>query len=306
MKNILTTKIKNTEFRSPIIAASGTFGYGDEANNFVDLSEIGCIITKSITLDKREGNPSSRIHGANAGMINSIGLANIGVQDFCKKKISALNSIDTDFIVSVAGSSFQEYIQVVDEIEKTDSRHAGYEINISCPNIKEGGMEFGVDKEATFKLTKSLRSATDKILIIKLSPNVSNIEQIALSAESAGADAISAVNTFVGLGIDYKTGKMLLSTKFGGVSGPPIKPMALAKVHKIYNKVKIPIIGMGGVSSFKDIVEFIRVGSSMVQVGTLNYRNPSIISTFNADLRKFLIKNNITHISELKGLYSDS
>jgi len=303
MKNILITKIKNTEFKSPIIAASGTFGYGDEADKFVDLSEIGCVITKSITLEKREGNPSSRIHGASAGMMNSIGLANIGVQDFCKKKISALNSIDTNFIVSVAGSTFQEYIQVVDEIEKADGRHAGYEINISCPNVKEGGMEFGVDKEATFKLTKSLRSATDKILIIKLSPNVSNIEQIALSAESAGADAISAVNTFVGLGIDYKTGKMLLSTKYGGVSGPAIKPLSLAKVHKIYNNVKIPVIGMGGIKSFKDIVEFIRVGSSMVQVGTLNYRDPSSFGKLYDDLEDFLVKKQINKLSDLKGSY---
>ena len=305
MKNSLITKIKNIEFSSPIIAASGTFGYGDEAEKFVDLNEIGCIITKSITMQKREGNPSSRIHGSDSGMINSIGLANIGVQDFCDKKLSSLNSINTNFIVSVAGSTFEEYIEVVKKIESANGNNVGYEINISCPNVKEGGMEFGVDREATFKLTKSLRSVTDKILIIKLSPNVSNIEDIALSAESAGADAISAINTFIGLGIDYKSGKMLLSTKFGGVSGPPIKPMALAKVHKIYNKVQIPIIGMGGVSSYKDVLEFIRIGSSMVQVGTLNYRSPSIISTFNSDLKKFLIDNGIGHIGELIGSYID-
>ena len=306
MKNILTSKIKNIEFKSPVIAASGTFGYGDEAKKFVNLNEIGCIITKSITLDRRLGSPPSRIHGSDAGMLNSIGLANIGVQDFCDKKISTLNSIGTNFIVSVAGSTFEEYIEVINRIEKTNGSHVGYEVNVSCPNVKEGGMEFGVDEEATFKLTKSLRSVTDKILIIKLSPNVTNIEDIALSAESAGADAISAVNTFVGLGIDYKTGKMLLSTKFGGVSGPPIKPMALAKVHKIYNKVKIPVIGMGGISSFKDVIEFIRIGSSMVQVGTLNYRSPSIISTFNADLKRFLSDNNISHINQLIGRFGDA
>ena len=305
MKKKLITKIKNIEFNSPIVAASGTFGYGDEVKDFVDLSEIGCIITKSITAEKRDGNPSSRIHGYSSGMINSIGLANMGVESFCDKKIPILNSIKTKFIISVAGSSFDDYIQVVRQIENAGGRHVGYEINVSCPNVKEGGMEFGVDKNTTYRLAKKIRALTDKILIIKLSPNVTNIEDIALSAEEAGADAISAVNTFVGLGIDYKTGKMLLSTKFGGVSGPPIKPMALAKVHKIYNKVKIPIIGIGGISSYKDILEFIRVGSSMVQIGTLNYRDPSIISTFNNSLESFLNDNNIGNISKLVGCYSE-
>tara|TARA_A100001011_G_scaffold398190_1_gene501717 strand:- start:7966 stop:8877 length:912 start_codon:yes stop_codon:yes gene_type:complete len=300
---MISVRIKNINFKSPIIAASGTFGYGDEVKDFVDLSKVGCIITKSITLDERKGNPSPRILDSPSGMINAIGLANVGVEQFCKQKIPSLNLIDTNFIVSVAGSKIQDYVNVMDRIEKSNGRHVGYEINISCPNIKKGGMEFGVDENVTYSLVSKLRKITDKIIIVKLSPNVTNIEDIALSVESAGADAISAINTFVGLAIDYKTGKMLLNNKYGGVSGPAIKPLALAKVHKIYSQVKIPVIGIGGITSFKDVVEFIRVGASMVQVGTLNYRSPSIIENFNDQLKDFLKYNQINSIADLVGNY---
>ena len=302
---MLKTKIKDIEFNSPIIAASGTFGYGDEVEGFVDLSKIGAIVTKSITLEPRKGNPVPRIHEVEFGMINSIGLANVGVDKFCQDKIPLLNLIETHFIVSVAGSRIEDYLKVIKEIENANGKHIAYEINISCPNTKQGGMEFGVDKDVTYKLISQIKNITNKIVIVKLSPNVTNIENIAKSAESAGADVISATNTFVGLAIEYMSGKMLLSTKYGGVSGPAIKPLSLAKVHKIYNNIKIPIIGMGGIKSFKDVVEFIRVGSSMVQVGTLNYRDPSIISTFNNSLESFLNDNNISNISKLVGCYSE-
>ena len=303
---MLKVKLKNIEFNSPIIAASGTYGYGDEFGNFVDLKKIGCIITKSITIEERKGNPSPRIYESDSGMINSIGLTNMGVQDFCKLKLPKLNKIETNFIVSIAGSKIQDYLDVVSEIEKFNGSHIGYEINVSCPNVKEGGMEFGLNKEITQKLTLELRKITNRILIIKLSPNVTNIEEIGLSAENGGADAISAVNTFLGLAIDYKTGNMILSTKYGGLSGPPIKPLALAKIHKLYNEISIPIIGMGGIVSFKDIIEFIRIGSSMVQVGTLNFRDPSIINILYDDLKLFLMKNKINNISELIGNYNDN
>ena len=302
---MLQTKIRNIEFNSPIIAASGTFGYGDEVKQFVDLSKLGCVITKSITLEPRIGNPSPRIFESESGMINAIGLANLGVKKFCIEKLPDLRNIDTNFLISIAGSNFDDYVKVMEEIENCDGSHVGYEINISCPNVKKGGMEFGVDHKVTLKLTSELRKLTDKILIIKLSPNVTSIEKIALAAQDGGADAVSAVNTFVGMGINYRTGKMTLSTKFGGVSGPPIKPLALAKIHKIYNEVEIPIIGMGGISNFEDVVEFIRVGSTMVQVGTLNYRDPSLISKMNDKLKNFLIINKINNISELIGNYCE-
>ena len=303
---MLKVKIKNIEFNSPIIAASGTFGYGDEVSSFVDLAQIGCVITKSITLDSRSGNPSPRILESKSGMINSIGLSNVGVEKFCSDKLPVLNDINTNFIISIAGSKIDDYIDVMNIIESCQGNHVGYEINVSCPNVKKGGMEFGVDSNITLDLVSKLRVITDKILIIKLSPNVTSIEDIALASEEGGADAISAVNTFVGMGIDYKTGKMNLSTKFGGVSGPAIKPLALAKVHKIYNKINIPIIGMGGISSYKDVIEFIRVGSTMVQVGTINYRDPSIISKIGNKLELFLQNNSIDSITDLIGNYYDS
>ena len=302
---MLSIKIKDIEFNSPIVAASGTYGYGDEFDSFVDLTKIGCIITKSITVEERKGNPSPRVYESGSGMINAIGLANMGVKNFCKLKLQKLNKIKTKFIISVAGSEIQDYIDVVTQIEKCDGSHIGYEINISCPNVKKGGMEFGVNKEVAEKLTAELRKLTSKLLIVKLSPNVTSIEDIGVSVQNGGADAISAVNTFTGLGINYNTGNMVLSTIYGGVSGPPIKPLALAKVHKLYNEVKIPIIGMGGIVSFKDIIEFIRVGSSMIQVGTLNYRDPSKINYLYDQLKLFLIKNKIDSISELIGKHND-
>ena len=303
---MLKVKINNIEFNSPIIAASGTFGYGDEFSNFVDLEKIGCIITKSITLDPRLGNMSSRIHETNKGMINAIGLANLGVEKFCSEKISLLDKIKTKYIISIAGKTMDEYVNVLDRIENFGGMHVGYEINVSCPNVKQGGMEFGVDKAMTQKLTEKLRQLTDRLLIIKLSPNVTNIEQIAKVCELAGADAVSAVNTFQGLAINHKTGKMLLSTTYGGVSGKAIKPLALAKIHKIYKSVNIPILGMGGISTYKDVIEFLRVGSTMVQVGTLNYLDPNLLTTFYNNLYNFLIKNKINHIVDLTGDYVEN
>ena len=302
---MLTTKIKNIVFKSPIILASGTFGYGYEGIDLLNLDKIGAIITKSLTLEPREGNPHSRIHETSSGMLNAIGLANVGVNDFCSKKIPYLNKINTNVIISIAGSKIEDYLEILSILEKSDGKHIGYEINVSCPNVKEGGMEFGVDEDIIYQLTSKLRNITKKLLIIKLTPNVTSIERIALSAEKGGADAISAVNTFVGMGIDYKTGKMLLSTKFGGVSGPAIKPMAIAKVHKIYNEVKIPIIGMGGISSFSDIVEFLRAGSTLIQVGTLNYRDPSIINKLYNDLENFSKQVKIRNINDLVGKYDE-
>ena len=303
---MLKVKIKNIEFNSPIIAASGTFGYGDEFGDFVDLKKIGCIITKSITLEPRLGNKSTRIHEAENGMINAIGLANIGVEKFCSDKIVSLNSIDTKYIISIAGKTIDEYISVLKIIEESNGNHVGYEVNVSCPNVKQGGMEFGIDKEMSYDLTSKLRAVTNKLLIVKLSPNVTEIEQIAKACELAGADAVSAVNTFQGLSINHKTGKMLLSTTYGGVSGLAIKPLALAKVHKIYNNINIPILGMGGVSSYKDVIEFLRVGSTMVQIGTLNYLSPNILSSFYNDLQSFLSENNITSITDLTGDYIEN
>ena len=294
-------KIKNAQFNSPIIAASGTFGYGNEIDGVIDYSKIGCIITKSITLEERKGNLNPRIIEAGNGMLNAIGLANVGVEKFCKYKMSSLNELPTNYMISVAGSKKSDYQKVIDYLENNDGNHIGYEINVSCPNVKKGGIEFGVNKEILIELTSNLRAMTRKLLFIKLSPNVTSIEELAQVVENAGADGISAVNTFLGMAIDYKTGQFSLSNIYGGLSGPAIKPLALAKIHKIYSSVNIPIFGMGGISSYKDIIEFMRVGSSMVQVGTLNYRDPFIICKFYDDLMKFSKDNGINCLSSLTG-----
>ena len=294
-------KIKNYDFKSPIILSSGTFGYGYEAIDMMDQSKIGCVITKSITLENREGNSHSRIHESPSGMLNAIGLANVGLDIFCKKKLPKLNKIKTKFLISIAGSDPEEYSKIINTLETSESDHIGYEINVSCPNVAKGGLDFGVNSKIINELITKLRPLTNRLIITKLTPNVTDISEIAQAAEDGGSDAISAVNTFLGLSIDYKTGKTDLSTKFGGISGPAIKPLALAKINKIYESVKIPIFGMGGISNYKDIIEFIRAGSSMIQIGTLNYRDPSSGSKIYDDLNLFCSENKIDDISELKG-----
>ena len=298
-------KIGKIKFTSPLLTASGTYGYGHEVKDLAEVNKWGGIITKSVTRNPREGNPPPRIAETSSGMLNSIGLANLGVDRYCEEIIPFLNNLKTKVIINIAGSAMEDYLETLEILENTNGKHIGYEINISCPNVKKGGMEFGMDADMTYKLTSKLRNMTNKVLIMKLSPNVTNIEKIALAAERGGADAVSAVNTFVGMGINYKTGKMLLSTKFGGLSGPAIKPMAIAKVHKIYNAVKIPIIGMGGISNFEDIIEFIRAGSSLIQIGTLNYKEPSIACRLYDELKMFLTSNDIKSINNLIGNYDE-
>ena len=204
---MLTSNIKDIIFKNPVFVASGTYGYGHEVNNIADVSSLGAIVTKSVTLKPREGNNPPRIAETSSGMLNSIGLANLGVENFCSEKLEYLNKLNTNVIVNIAGSSEKEYIEVLKKIEYQKSNHIGYEINISCPNVKKGGMEFGVDPSMTEKLTKKLRKLTNKLLIMKLSPNVTSIEDIAKSAENGGADAVSAINTVVGMGVDIHTRK---------------------------------------------------------------------------------------------------
>ena len=281
--------------------ASGTFGYGTENPELVDVSNIGAIVTKSITLNPREGNPPPRIVETPSGMINSIGLANIGVDKYISEMLPVYEEIGSPIIMNIAGSSMEEYIKVMQQMEAISSNIVGYEINISCPNVKEGGMEFGVDCNMTEKLTKELRKLTDRLLIMKLSPNVTDITAIAMSSENGGADAVSAVNTVVGMSIDYKTGKNNIYTTYGGLSGPAIKPVGLACVHKVYNTVKIPIIGIGGIVNSSDVMEYILAGSIAVQVGTANYRDPGISEKILNDLNSYLDEQELDSIDSLIG-----
>ena len=298
---ILTSKIKDNIFTNPILVASGTYGYGHEVADMVNVELLGGIITKSVTLEPREGNNPPRIFETPSGMLNSIGLANLGVHKFCIEKIPYLNDLNTNIIINIAGSSIDDYIQTLELLESSNGKHIGYEINISCPNVKKGGMEFSVDPKTTENLTKKIRSKTDKLLIMKLSPNVTNISEIALACEIGGADAVSAINTVVGMGIDIVTKRPKVSTIFGGLSGPAIKPIAIASVHKIFKTVKIPIIGIGGISCFEDVIEFILAGASLVEIGTLNYTDPNRGVTIVDNLKKFCLDNKINNLLDLKG-----
>jgi len=274
-------KIGKIVFTNPVFTASGTFGYGLENSELVNINTLGAIVTKSITLNPREGNPPPRIVETSAGMINSIGLANVGVKTFVSDYIPEYSAFDTQVIVNIAGTTEAEYIEVLKYIESVSSDIAGYEINISCPNVDKGGMEFGVNREFT--------------------PNVTDISQIGESAQNAGADAVSAINTLVGMSIDSQSRKSRIYTTFGGLSGPAIKPVGLAAVFKLYKKLSIPIIGIGGIVNATDVVEYLLAGAKAVQVGTANFRDANIGNQIISDLSRYLNENNIDKIEDLTG-----
>ena len=288
--------------KNPVLTASGTFGYGDEGRDLVDVNQLGGIVTKSITLHPREGHPPPRIAETAAGMLNAIGLANVGVEHFCREKLPYLAGLETAVFVSIAGSIMDEYVEVLSTIEQANLGFAGYEINISCPNVKKGGMEFGVDANMTRELTQRLREATDRFMMIKLSPNVTDIGLIARAAEQGGADAVSAINTVVGMDIDPVTGNFKVSTGLCGLSGPAIRPVALAAVYRVAQAVSIPVIGVGGISAAEDVVRFVRAGAHAVQIGTLNYRDPGIGVKISARLPELLRKIGAGSLGELRGL----
>ena len=297
----MRVKLKDIEFSSPLLTASGTYGYGHEVRDIADVNQWGGIITKSVTRHPREGNPSPRIAETRSGMINSIGLANLGVEKYCNEIIPLLNELQTKVIINIAGSAMKDYLETMEMLESKNGKHVGYEINISCPNVKEGGIEFGVNCEMTEQLTIEMRKRTDKLLIMKLSPNVTRIEDIAQAAESGGADAVSAINTVVGMAIDLKTRKPKLNTTFGGLSGPAIKPIAIANVHKVFKAVNIPIIGIGGIATAKDVVEFLLAGATMVQIGTMNYQNPNLGVQLKEELSEYYSQSGIEKTEDLIG-----
>ncbi|SVA85012.1 uncharacterized protein METZ01_LOCUS137866 [marine metagenome] len=267
----------------------------------IDINNLGAVVTKSITRYPREGNPPPRIVETSSGMLNSIGLANIGVEEYINKMIPEYNHMNTPIIMNIAGSSEEEYCEVMDLVESVSSNIIGYEINISCPNVKVGGMEFGVDCDLTERLTSKLRKRTERLLIMKLSPNVTDISSIARSAANGGADAVSAINTVVGMSINVQSMKSNIHYGFAGLSGPSIKPIGIASVYKIYQSVKIPIIGIGGITSSNDVLEYMMAGAFAVEIGTANYRDPGVGNNIVSDIRKFLDENNIESINEIIG-----
>ena len=297
----ISTTLGSIKFKNPIFVASGTYGYGNEVSELTDINNLGAVVTKSITRYPREGNPPPRIVETSSGMLNSIGLANIGVEGYINKMIPKYNNMDIPIIMNIAGSTEEEYCEVVDLVESVSSNIVGYEINISCPNIKVGGMEFGVNCDLTEKLTTKLRKRTERLLIMKLSPNVTDISAIAKSAANGGADAVSAINTLVGMSINVQSMKSNIHYGFAGLSGPAIKPIGIASVYKIHQSVKIPIIGIGGIASSNDVLEYIMAGAFAVEIGTANYRNPSVGNNMVSEIEKFLDENNIKSINEIIG-----
>lgn len=289
--------------KNPVMVASGTFGYGEEASKFVDLDNLGAIITKTITLKPREGNPPPRVAETPSGMLNSIGLQNKGVDDFTKNSLPFLSKFKTPVIANIAGDSAKEYAELAKILNK-EPLIKGIEVNISCPNVKKGGMFFCFDPKATSELVKTVRKATSLPLIVKLSPNVTDITLIASQAESAGADAISLINTLLGMSIDIETRKSKLGTPTGGLSGPAIKPIAVRMVWQVAQAVKIPVIGIGGIMTGRDAIEFFLAGASAVQVGTANFVDTQAPIRIVEEIEEYLEENKIGDYRKLIGKLS--
>ena len=298
----LSVNIGALKLKNPVLLASGTVGYGNEIAQFTDLSKLGGIVTKSLSLKPRKGNPPQRIVETPSGMLNAIGLANVGVEVFIKEKIPFLKELNTMLICNIAASTIEEYVECVN-ILKGEETIKAFEINVSCPNVKEGGLEFGNDINAVGRITEKVRAATNKPIIIKLSPNVSRISDFAKAVKQNGGDAVSAINTLVGTSFDINTRRPKIKNVTGGLSGPAIKPIALAKVLEIKRNVDIPIIGIGGIMNWKDAVEFMIVGASAIQLGTVNFINPNAGVEILQGLEEYCRKNSIEKLSSLTGSY---
>lgn len=291
--------IAGVEFKNPITVASGTFGSGMEYNDFVDLSLLGAVTTKGVANIPWAGNPTPRIAETYGGMMNAIGLQNPGIDTFCERDIPFLKTKDTKIIVNVCGKSESDYVEVVERL--ADEPVDLLEINVSCPNVKEGGIAFGQDPKALYDITKAVKAKAKQPIIMKLSPNVTDITVMAKAAEEAGADALSLINTLTGMKIDVKKRTFAVANKTAGVSGPAIKPIAVRMVYQVANAVKLPIIGMGGVATAEDALEFIMAGATAVAVGTANFHNPYATTEIIKGIEEYMAENKINDINELIG-----
>jgi dihydroorotate dehydrogenase (NAD+) catalytic subunit len=292
--NLLGEKLKN-----PIIAASGTFAFGDYFDEYFDINRLGGISLKALTGKKRDGNSTPRIAETPSGVLNSVGLQNPGVDTFISDIYPKIKDLDTCLIANVSGSSIEEYIEVIEKLNDTDIKVI--ELNISCPNVKKGGLQFGADEKAAYEATFQARKATSKKMMVKLTPNVTDITKIAKAVEDAGADAISLVNTFAAMAIDVRKRTPILANGMGGLSGPAIKPIAVRMVNQVYNAVKVPVVGMGGIMTGEDVAEFMIAGATAVMVGTANMITPDMSMTILDELNKFMIDEKIERVSELTG-----
>jgi dihydroorotate dehydrogenase (NAD+) catalytic subunit len=296
----LTVKIGNLKFRNPVLTASGTFGYGMEFEDFIDLSQIGGIFVKGTTLHAREGNDYPRMAETASGMLNAVGLQNKGVDYFTSYIYPTIKNYDTNVMVNVSGSTIEEYVECVEKLDALEKIPA-IELNISCPNVKEGGMIFGTDSKRAAQVVKAVRKAYKKLLIVKLSPNVTDITEIAKAVEAEGADAVSLINTVLGMAINAEKRKPTLSTITGGLSGPCIKPIALQMVYRSAKAVKIPVIGIGGISNWKDAIEFILAGATAIQIGTANFIDPTVSVEIVDGINNYLNRHGIESVQDIIG-----
>ncbi len=297
----LTVDLGKLVLSNPVIAASGTFGYGLEYTEFLDLNDLGGFSTKGLSLKPKVGNPVPRVIETASGMLNAIGLENIGLDAFLSKKLPLLKMYKTRIIVNFFGETIQQYEEMALALSK-EERIDALEMNVSCPNVEEGGLQFSSDPEILRQVVDSVRKVTDKFLIVKLSPNVTDITTLAKAAEDAGADALSVCNTFVGMKVNLETGKPYLANRTGGLSGPAIKPLALHMVYETARAVKIPIIGIGGISNSDDAVEFLMAGAKAVQIGTANYVDPKVTVKVVDGIRDWCRQNQISKLADLKTL----
>lgn len=287
----LEVNIAGVEFKNPIIPASGTFGFGREYMQFYDISALGGLCTKGLTLEERDGNPAPRIAETPMAMLNSVGLQNPGVDTFLRRDLQILKKIDTRVIANIAGSKTEDYIAMAEKVSVDGVDMI--EMNISCPNVKAGGMAFGVYPKNVEEIVKAVRPYAKKPLIVKLSPNVADISENARAAESAGADAISLINTLSGMAVNLKTRRPILANVQGGMSGPAVKPVALRMVWQCYNSIKLPIIGLGGIMNYQDVLEFMLCGATAVEVGTANIMNPTASYDIVNDLKAYVERENM-------------
>lgn len=297
---MLKTNICGVEFKNPVIAASGTFGFGREFAPYLDINRLGGISTKGLTLIKKDGNPGIRIYETPSGIMNSIGLQNPSVEEFIKNDLEFMESYDTEILANIGGADIDDYVKSVELINDTNIKII--ELNISCPNVKEGGMAFGIRCPDATRVISEVRKATDKILMVKMSPNAENMKEMAYACVEAGADCLSLVNTINALAIDIYQRKAVFENITAGLSGPAIKPIALRMVKEVYDTVNVPIIGMGGISSWQDAIEFIMAGSDAIQVGTANFVTPDIMIEIIEGMENFMKDENIKSLDEIRGI----
>ena len=296
----LSVNIGNLKLSNPVMTASGTFGYGKEFEDFVDLEKIGGIIVKGTTLHRREGNPYPRMAETPMGMLNAVGLQNKGVDYFISEIYPQIKDIRTNMIVNVSGSAIEDYVQTAEKINALDAIPA-IELNISCPNVKQGGMAFGVTAKGASEVVKAVREVYKKTLIVKLSPNVTDITEIARAVEGTGADSVSLINTLLGMAIDAEKRRPILSTITGGMSGAAVKPIALRMVWQVSKAVKIPVIGLGGIMNWKDAVEFLLAGASAIQIGTANFIDPAVTVKVSEGINDYLDRHGFTSVKDIIG-----